>query len=59
MFGLAEHDMKALTGAHEGEPDTGPPCRVVFDAGQRPTEVVGPLLQDEAAALHANYWTQR
>jgi len=59
VFGLAEHDMRALTGAHEENPTLDLPCRVVFDAGQRPTEVVGPLLQDEAAALHVNYWTQR
>jgi hypothetical protein len=31
----------------------------VFEAGQRPTEVVGPLLQDEAAALHVDYWKDR
>ena len=26
------------------------PCRTVFAGGQRPVEVVGPLLEDEAAA---------
>jgi hypothetical protein len=29
----------------------------VFAAGQRPTEVVGPLLTDEAAKLHGEYWS--
>jgi hypothetical protein len=28
----------------------------VFASGQRPTEVVGPLLEDEAAAVHAGVW---
>jgi len=32
------------------------PCRIVFDAGQRKVEVLGPLLEDEAAALHEGIW---
>jgi hypothetical protein len=28
----------------------------VFASGQRATDVVGPLLEDEAAALHAGVW---
>jgi hypothetical protein len=31
----------------------------VFAAGQRPTEVVGPLLEDEAAELQADFWAAR
>jgi hypothetical protein len=31
----------------------------VFAAGQRETEVVGPLLEDEAAKLQADFWTAR
>jgi hypothetical protein len=34
------------------------PCREVFASGQRPTEVVGPLLEDEAEALHDGVWTR-
>ena len=34
------------------------PCRKVLGSGQRPTEVVGPLLEDEAAALHDGVWTK-
>jgi len=56
VFGLAEHDMKALTGAHVENPTLDLPCRTVFEAGQRPTEVVGPLLADEAAQLHVDFW---
>lgn len=59
VFGLAEHDMKAITGAHDENPTLDLPCRTVFEAGQRPTEVVGPLLGDEAAQLHADYWNSR
>jgi hypothetical protein len=28
----------------------------VFGSGQRPTEVIGPLLEDEAEALHDGVW---
>ena len=56
VFGLAEHDMKSITGAHDENPTLDLPCRTVFDAGQRATEVVGPLLAEEAARLHADFW---
>ena len=32
------------------------PAAQVFASGQRPTEVVGPLLQDEAEAVHDGVW---
>jgi tRNA(Arg) A34 adenosine deaminase TadA len=59
VFGQAEADLKAATGAHEENPTLDLPCRIVFAAGQRPTEVVGPLLAEEAAALQAGYWSGR
>lgn len=59
VFGLAERDMKALTGAHVENPTLDLPCRTVFEAGQRPTEVVGPLLADEAAQLHIDFWKDK
>lgn len=59
VYGLAEHDMKELTGAHVENPTLDLPCRTVFEAGQRPTEIVGPLLADEAAQLHIDFWKDR
>ncbi|HET9599149.1 MAG TPA: nucleoside deaminase [Anaeromyxobacteraceae bacterium] len=56
VYGLSERRLKALTGAHEENPTLDLPCRDVFAAGQRRVEVVGPLLEDEAAALHAGAW---
>lgn len=56
VFGQTERGLKAATGAHEENPTLDLPCRVVFEAGQRVTEVVGPLLEDEAAALQTGYW---
>lgn len=59
VYGQSEKGLKAATGAHEENPTLDLPCRIVFAAGQRPTEVVGPLLEDEAARLQADYWAAR
>ena len=40
-----------------GEPHARPALPHVFASGQRPTEVVGPLLEDEAEAVHEGAWT--
>jgi tRNA(Arg) A34 adenosine deaminase TadA len=56
VYGLSEHRLKAMTGAHAENPTLDLPCRTVFTAGQRPVEVIGPLLEDEAAALHFGVW---
>lgn len=52
VYGLAEHRLKEITGNNPENPTLDLPCRIVFAAGQRPVEVIGPLLEDEAAALH-------
>jgi tRNA(Arg) A34 adenosine deaminase TadA len=59
VFGLSERRLKAITGDHAENPTLDLPCRTVFAAGQRPTEVTGPLLEEEAAALHAGVWDHR
>ncbi|MDE3174932.1 MAG: nucleoside deaminase [Pseudomonadota bacterium] len=59
VYGQSEKGLKAATGAHDENPTLDLPCRVVFAAGQRPTEVIGPLLEDEAARLQADYWAAR
>jgi tRNA(Arg) A34 adenosine deaminase TadA len=56
VFGLAERRLKTMTGNHDENPTMDLPCRTVFAAGQRPVEVIGPLLEDEAAALHVGVW---
>jgi tRNA(Arg) A34 adenosine deaminase TadA len=35
------------------------PCRTVFSSGNRPVEVVGPVLEDEALAVHREFWPLR
>ena len=58
VYGLSEHRLREITGNHPENPTLDLPCRVVFDSGQRPIEVVGPLLEDEAAALHEDFWAK-
>jgi tRNA(Arg) A34 adenosine deaminase TadA len=59
VFGQTERDLKRQTGAHEENPTLDLPCHLVFEAGQRPTELVGPLLEEEAAGLQADFWAGR
>ena len=59
VYGQSEKGLKAQTGAHEENPTLDLPCEIVFRGGQRATEVVGPLLEEEAAALQADFWKAR
>jgi tRNA(Arg) A34 adenosine deaminase TadA len=56
VFGQTEKSLKDMTGDHPENPTLDLPCRAVFAAGQRKVEVVGPLLETEAAALQSDFW---
>jgi tRNA(Arg) A34 adenosine deaminase TadA len=56
VYGLSERRLKEMTGSHAENPTLDLPARTVFAAGQRAVEVIGPLLEDEAAALHEGVW---
>jgi tRNA(Arg) A34 adenosine deaminase TadA len=56
VYGLSERRLRMLTGNHSENPTLDLPCREVFRSGQRPTEVIGPMLEDEAEAVHAGAW---
>jgi tRNA(Arg) A34 adenosine deaminase TadA len=56
VYGLGERRLRDITGNHPENPTLNLPCRDVFGSGQRSIEVVGPLLEDEAAALHDGVW---
>jgi tRNA(Arg) A34 adenosine deaminase TadA len=58
VYGLSEHRLRAVTGNHSENPTLDLPCREVFTRGQRATEVLGPMLEDEAEALHAGVWNR-
>jgi tRNA(Arg) A34 adenosine deaminase TadA len=56
VYGLSEHRLRAVIGNHPENPTLDLRCRKVLEAGQRPTEVIGPMLEDEAEAVHAGAW---
>jgi tRNA(Arg) A34 adenosine deaminase TadA len=56
VYGLSEHALLELTGAHPENPTLALPCRQVFATGQRQVQVLGPLLEDEAALPHHGFW---
>jgi tRNA(Arg) A34 adenosine deaminase TadA len=56
VYGLSEHRLRDYTGNHPENPTLDLPCREVLQSGQRATEVEGPLLEDEAEALHQGVW---
>jgi tRNA(Arg) A34 adenosine deaminase TadA len=56
VYGLSEEGLLALTGDDPENPTLSLPCRVVLRAGQREIAVTGPLLEDEAAASHHDFW---
>lgn len=55
VFGFRSEGVKAMIGdpADEG---LYLPCRKVFAAGKRAIAVTGPMLEAEAAQVHAGYW---
>ena len=56
VYALSEQGLLRFTGSHEENPTLDLPCRDVFRSGQRTTEIIGPILEDEAEALHAGVW---
>ena len=56
VYGLAETGLADLAGVDPKNPTLDLPCRIVLGAGQRAIEVIGPLLVEEATAVHAGFW---
>ncbi|MNE90713.1 Guanine deaminase [compost metagenome] len=57
VYALSEHALLGLTGAHPENPTFSLPCREVFARGQRQVEVLGPMLESEAATAHDGFWS--
>lgn len=51
VFGLSAFQLARLAGS-----DLLVPCRELFARGAHAVDVTGPLLADEAAAVHEHYW---
>lgn len=56
VYALSEARLRELTGDDPANPTLELPCREVFARGQRPVEVLGPALEDEAAQVHEGFW---
>jgi hypothetical protein len=56
VYAMSEASLLELTGSDPENPTLSLPCRTVFAAGQRPTEVIGPLREDEARVAHKDFW---
>jgi tRNA(Arg) A34 adenosine deaminase TadA len=54
VYALSEDGLYAMTGTSPESLKLT--CREVFARGGRPVEVTGPLLEDEAARVHAGFW---
>ncbi len=53
VYALSEIGLLRFTGADEKNPCLNLPCR-----GQKPIEVAGPFLEEEAAKVHEGFWTR-
>ncbi|MES2115016.1 MAG: nucleoside deaminase [Pseudomonadota bacterium] len=56
VYAMSEASLLELTGSDPENPTLSLPCREVFARGQRPTEVIGPMREDEARLSHAGFW---
>jgi tRNA(Arg) A34 adenosine deaminase TadA len=58
VYAMSEAKLKRIIGPHPDNLTLDLPCREVFASGQRPVEVIGPLLEDdpEAVGLHDGVW---
>lgn len=58
VYGMTEKRLAQITGTNEENLTMDLPCRTVFEAGQRKTEVRGPFpeLETEIAKSHEGFW---
>jgi tRNA(Arg) A34 adenosine deaminase TadA len=54
VFGLSQAGLYAITGG--GEDELLLPCREVLSRGNKPIEVVGPLMEQQAREVHISFW---
>ena len=61
VFGLTEEMLLAQTGSHAENPTMSVASRYVFDHGQKPVELIGPVpeIVPEVLALQAQFWATR
>jgi tRNA(Arg) A34 adenosine deaminase TadA len=61
VFGMSEQRLLAETGDYSENPTMSVAARYVFDHGQKPVIVIGPVAQivPEVLAMHRAYWVTR
>lgn len=57
VYGFPEPRLRALLGTLPAAAGLGISCRSIFAAAPAPLQVIGPVLEDEAALPHQGYWT--
>lgn len=57
VFALSEASLYKNIGSHEENETLRLPCRDVFACSDRPVDVVGPLIEEEAWSVHEGFWT--
>jgi len=56
VFALSSETLGAIVRDETGAWTLAMSCREVFERGGRPTDVSGPLLEDEGRAVHDGFW---
>ena len=56
VYALSEEQLYAIIGPSPEHLML--PCREVFARSQRPIDVLGPAIEDEARAVHEDFWTK-
>ena len=55
VYGLSEEGLYEMRG-EDAEEVLYLPCRELFGKGQKPIEVIGPILEKEARKVHQGFW---
>jgi tRNA(Arg) A34 adenosine deaminase TadA len=55
VYGLSQEGLYEMTG-EDAEEVLYLPCRELFGKGQKPVEVIGPILEEEARKVHEGFW---
>lgn len=58
VYGLSEENLYAIMGEETTDAVLKIACREIFDPGNRSIEVIGPMLEGEAAKVHIGFWSK-
>lgn len=61
VYGMSEQQLLAATGSHAENPTMSVSSRYVFDHGQKPVSLIGPIeaVAAEVLALQQRFWAKR